>query len=484
VRSLIAWRVSLVGFALSAALFVGIAWTAFGRIRDLDVANAALEHTLHVRNDAEGILSVLKDAETGQRGFLVTGAQGYLDPYNTAAATLPGLVDAIRAFTADNPTQQANVNTLADLITRKLAELRLTITARQRDGFAAAASIVENGEGKRVMDAARTVVASILEEEERQLAARRHTQRQTTQSVITTSVGGLGGAFLLLAAATAFMARAVTDRERARLDQLTAEASAAVAQKSEELLRVTIASIGDAVITTDARGCVTRLNGVAESLTGWRQEEAAGRPLSEVFVIVNERTRDMVENPVDKVLRDGQIAGLANHTVLIARNGAEVPIDDSAAPIRSANHDILGVVLVFRDITGRRHSERELRMAGERFTQFLESVPCVLWEAWGQPDAATQRIDFVSGYVETMLGYTVEQWLGTPNFWLTIVHPDDREAAAQRAADAFHRGAPHVNRFRWLTTDGRPVEVETHADIIRDDAGTVIGMRGVTIPVA
>src|SRR4029077_12910819 len=90
VRSLIAWRVSLAGFALSAALLVGIAWTAFGRITDLDAANAALEHTLRVRNDAEGILSVLKDAETGQRGFLITGVQGYLDPYNVAEATLPG----------------------------------------------------------------------------------------------------------------------------------------------------------------------------------------------------------------------------------------------------------------------------------------------------------------------------------------------------------------------------------------------------------
>lgn len=199
-RSLIAWRASLAGFALSAALFVGIASTAFGRISDLDAANAALEHTLHVRRDAEDILSVLKDAETGQRGFLITGAQDYLEPYNRAVATLPGRVDAFRASTADNPMQQANVNTLADLIARKLAELRLTVTTRQRDGFAAAASILEAGEGKRLMDAARAVVAAILEEEERLLAARRHTQQVTTQSVITTSVGGLGGAFLPLPA--------------------------------------------------------------------------------------------------------------------------------------------------------------------------------------------------------------------------------------------------------------------------------------------
>ncbi len=105
-------------------------------------------------------------------------------------------------------------------------------------------------------------------------------------------------------------------------------------QKQSEWLRITLASIGDAVISTDAEGRVTFMNGVAEALTGWPQAEAVGRPLPDVFHIVNERTRQPVENPALRALREGTIVGLANHTVLIARDGTERPIDDSAAPMR------------------------------------------------------------------------------------------------------------------------------------------------------
>src|SRR5581483_5471158 len=123
-----------------------------------------------------------------------------------------------------------------------------------------------------------------------------------------------------------------------------------------ERYRVTLSSIGDAVIATDAGGAVTFLNPVAEALTGWAAEEAAGRPLTDVFHIVNEVTRREVENPALRALAHGVVVGLANHTVLIARDGTERPIDDSAAPIRE-NGSVAGTVLVFRDITGRKRAE-------------------------------------------------------------------------------------------------------------------------------
>jgi PAS domain S-box-containing protein len=129
------------------------------------------------------------------------------------------------------------------------------------------------------------------------------------------------------------------------------------AHHRSETLRVTLHSIGDAVITTDTRGLVTSLNAVAESLTGWTDAEAAGRPLDAIFRIVNEDTRQTVENPAARALREGTVVGLANHTVLIRRDGAEHPIDDSAAPIRDAEGQVSGCVLVFRDVTAQRRSE-------------------------------------------------------------------------------------------------------------------------------
>jgi PAS domain S-box-containing protein len=131
----------------------------------------------------------------------------------------------------------------------------------------------------------------------------------------------------------------------------------------KEWLLVTLRSIGDGVITTDVEGRITLMNTVAEQLTGWSLAESAGRPLAEVFHIVNEKTRTRCENPVDKVLKSGGIVGLANHTALISKSGGERAIADSGAPIRDAESNIIGVVLVFRDITDRQKIEEALRNA-------------------------------------------------------------------------------------------------------------------------
>jgi len=130
--------------------------------------------------------------------------------------------------------------------------------------------------------------------------------------------------------------------------------------EAHERWLVTLASIGDAVVATDAQTRITFANPVALKLLGSTADELLGRPLDEHFHIVNEETRRAVDNPVDRVIREGVVVGLANHTILLRPGGGEVPIDDCAAPIRDANGQLLGVVLVFRDITERKHAEREL----------------------------------------------------------------------------------------------------------------------------
>jgi len=142
-------------------------------------------------------------------------------------------------------------------------------------------------------------------------------------------------------------------RERERFAQMVAwqEETNRELEREKEMLKVTLRSIGDGVIATDVTGRVILLNRIAERLTGWSEAEAVGRPLQEVFHIINERTREVCENPVTKVLQSGRIVGLANHTVLIAKDGTERSIADSAAPIRGREGQIFGTVLVFRDVT-------------------------------------------------------------------------------------------------------------------------------------
>jgi PAS domain S-box-containing protein len=162
-----------------------------------------------------------------------------------------------------------------------------------------------------------------------------------------------------------------TDRKAPNLEQ-----SSEALYEQRRWLQVTLSSIGDAVITTDREGNVTFLNPVAQSLTGWSQEEAAGVALDKVFKIVNEKTRQTVENPATRALRDGLVVGLANHTLLIAKDGKEGPIDDSAAPIRNANGEVAGVVLVFRDITERRRQEQAIQDS----LNYCESIIATLRE--------------------------------------------------------------------------------------------------------
>ncbi len=290
--------------------------------------------------------------------------------------------------------------------------------------------------------------------------------------------------FVFVGSAIAFLSEAM---HRARL---RAEETAHAHRKSLEWFSTTLNSIGDAVITTDTDGRVTLLNPVAQHLTGWSQEEARGKPLEIVFDIVNENTREKVENPVAKVLREGTVVGLANHTILMSRNGNENPIDDSGAPIRDEKGEVTGVVLVFRDIAERKRAEQdrvqfheEIERQRTRMENIVATVPAVVWEAWGEPDQSKQRIDFVSKYVESLLGYTLEEWLSTPNFWLTIVHPDDKQRAAEEAAAIFRGGKGGTSQFRWMTKDGHAVWIEAQSIVILDEDGNPVGMRGLSVDI-
>ncbi len=171
--------------------------------------------------------------------------------------------------------------------------------------------------------------------------------------------------------------------ERVFVDTLAQQCSQALlrAQRREaeeearEWLSTTLHSIGDAVIATDERGFVRFINPVAERLTGWSEQEALGQPLDAVFHIISERTRAVVESPVAKVLREGKVVGLANHTVLLPKTGREVPIDDSGAPIRNKAGTIVGVVLVFRDVSHEKRLENQnefLARAGEALVSSLD----------------------------------------------------------------------------------------------------------------
>ena len=148
---------------------------------------------------------------------------------------------------------------------------------------------------------------------------------------------------------------------------------------SQKEYLVTLNSIGDAVISTDTEGKIKFINQVAEQLTGWNHKDAIGKPLEDVFRIINEQTRNKVENPVEKVLREGTVVGLANHTLLISKDGKEIPIADSGAPIKNDEGEILGVVLVFRDQTKEREANRKIKESEANLLSMVNNKDQAIW---------------------------------------------------------------------------------------------------------
>jgi PAS domain S-box-containing protein len=277
------------------------------------------------------------------------------------------------------------------------------------------------------------------------------------------------------------------EQRTAELAQRTAELDAVnqTLRESEERWATTLASIGDAVIATDVEGKIAFMNAVAEGLTGWKLRDALAMPVSAVFNIVNEQTRSAVESPVAKVLREGMVVGLANHTILIRKDGKEVPIDDSGAPIRHVDGTTTGVVLVFRDITDRKQAEEELRKSRDELelrvaerTEELRKASAYnrnLIEASIDPLVTIDhegRISDVNLATEQSTGYSRHELIGT-DFSDYFTDPQEARAGYRMV---FNEGFVHDYPLEIRHRDGHITPVLYNASVYRDDTGSVIGV--------
>jgi len=243
------------------------------------------------------------------------------------------------------------------------------------------------------------------------------------------------------------------------------------AHQRQEVFRVTLRSIGDAVITTDTQGCITYINGVGEALTGWSHQDALGQPLDRVFHIVNESTRLPVENPATKALREGVVVGLANHTILIKKDGTDCPIDDSAAPIRNEEGYVSGCVLIFRDVTAQRLIERN-RVNQLHTAQLLASI------VESSNDAIIGKtldgiIQSWNAAAEQLFGYTAEQAVGQH---ISLVIPPERLSEEDQIIASLREGKriEHYETER-VRSDGQRITVSLTISPIKDESGNVVG---------
>ena len=447
-------RILLGAIVLLAAviLFAGI---VVRDARNLVAETRAVERTRALIAELEVTLSTLKDAETGQRGYLLTGEPEYLQPYDRAVEAVRGHIDHLEALTRNNPAQQQVLRELQDLSRRKLDELAETIRLHQAGDPVGALRLVESGTGRELMDRIRASVDTMRSQESILLAER--TQRTARAAREVT------GAALLSAAC--FVGLLVAFLLIVREDLLGRARAETAALESEERLRTTLRSIGDAVLATDGNGRVAFLNPVAERLTGWPASEASGKAVEDVFRIVSEATRVAVESPVRRVIREGVVVGLANHTLLLARDGTEIPIADSGAPIHDAGGKITGVVLVFRDIS-------ELRRA-ERGTLRLAAIVASANYAIIGETTDNLITDWNPG-AEALFGFSAAEMVGHKMSELSA--PREADPTPRATADLL-AGRP-VSEFeaRRRTKDGRWLDTVVTLSPIRDDEGRVVGI--------
>jgi PAS domain S-box-containing protein len=334
-----------------------------------------LAHVRHCEN-------LLINAQNNVRGYLLTGDQSFVTTYQTDRLQSENGLEDLKVLVSDNHDQKHNVQDIVDAMKSWGEHADILIAQR--------AQAPVNPDwmklGATLSDQAQRSFEQFVTEEEQLRDTRLHRVRRM-KTIIAASGGVL--ALLLVVTIVYQVRRQMFELASSYRDALkTIEQRQAALARSErdleaqkEWLRVTLTSIGDGVIVTDPEGRVVLMNHESEWLTGWTLADALHRPLPEVFKIVNEDTRAVVENPVAKVLVEKKTVGLANHTVLLSRKGDEWPIEDSAAPILGANGETLGVVLVFHDASSSRLAQRSLKASNEELEKTVADRTLTLQQA-------------------------------------------------------------------------------------------------------
>ncbi|HBY18758.1 MAG TPA: hypothetical protein DEH00_06275 [Candidatus Marinimicrobia bacterium] len=246
-------------------------------------------------------------------------------------------------------------------------------------------------------------------------------------------------------------------------------------REREESLSITLQSIGDAVIATDIEGKITRMNPVAENLTGWRFEDARELPLQSIFHIINVHTRQEVEDPVACVLKTGKLAELANHTVLIAKDGKEFHISDSAAPIVDKDGKTHGVILVFSNVTEKYEIQKKIRESERMLNTLIGNLPGMVYRCKNEPD---WPMEFVSPGSVSLTGYKPGDFYAKMNLYQEIIHPDDSQKVWEDIQKAVHQRKIFSIQYRILDVNKVEKWVHEQGQGVFSDEGKIIALEG------
>ncbi len=375
-------RVIVVPIAVTIAFAGLLLWETF----DLNKSLQWVDHTDQILDQSGQLLMLMIDMESGTRGFIATGDESFLQIYLQGATRSTSQFQALNQQLDDNSQQQKRLANILDGY-EEWAKYANGIIALRRAGKADP-TLYENQQGKRKMDALRAQITEFQSAEAALRASRVHAAHVRWGLMITSCLGlGLGSGIFL-----AIFTRYHVEKLGTRLLQ------------SEERWTATLGSIGEAVIATDSQARITFLNPIAAALTGWQPGEALNQPIGTVLRLLNEESGMTADNEVLRVLKEKQVLAVANHVDLVTRDGREVPVEHSAAPILAGEGKVIGVVLVFRDVAERRQEQIATREQAALLELTQDSVFVIDFDG---------KILFWSRGAEVIFGYSKAQAIGS-----------------------------------------------------------------------
>lgn len=437
---------------------------------------ARVSTTLEVQRQLDDILLKATEAETGQRGYVLTGDEQDLEIYHRAAAAIPLSIDRLAFLTRESSTQRERMPRLRQAVDAKLTLLAHAVDLRNSSGLAEAVAELRREEGESQMETIRRLLVDMEQEEATNLRARRQETETTYRRARAGRIGSglLSGLLLVGSALLAFVLGRVRKSAAKRLDD------------EREHLSVTLASIGDGVVATDVEGRVTLVNSVAEGLTGWSAKEAIGRPAQDVLELIDEMAGTAVANPMTTVLATGQSQRLTSRTRLVGRGGQQHPIDASAAPIRVADGQTRGAVIVFRDVSSLREQEGALAASEARYRDAAAAAQAARREAEQANRLKDEFLAVLSHELRTPLN-AVLGWaqilLGTEGSPATVARG---LASIRRNAEAQQRLVEDLLDVSRIVTGKFPIErkpsaLRTVIVSAVDAIGPMAAAQGVTL---
>lgn len=401
-----------------------------------------VKHTYDVIQTSNQVLLILNEVQSAQRGFIITGDSNYLRSFYSSASQLEPLLRQLKAVTKDNAFQYQRVLKISSLINEKYTCLHSTIALRKQYGLQKAIETINEGHGKALTDRINSAFKELDKEENRLLQARTFIKERSHRTIKIVLIIGI--VFIVFVFLLTFFSLMKQIKHRKRNEE------ALFIQN--DWFTQTLISLGDGVITTDVDGIITMINKAACAITGWSMYDAVGEPLEEVFHIINPITGERTKNPALAALEKKSVVLLEENTMLVKKDGSRIFIDDSGAPIHRREGEIIGAVLIFRDITEKK------KAIEERDLFYNISVDMI---GIASIDGFFKN---VNPAFEKILGYTTEEFLSRS--YLDYIHPEDiaktadevnRLASGITSIDFVNRYQSKNGAYKWIEWNVIPI---------------------------